>query len=94
MSKLFGTQPHGAPGAKPAKDYGATSPREQWVLEAPDYWTACQHRGRGARIKRDNLLSRQAAFEAACSMLGDYPARPVMVYAVRGGSDALAEVVR
>lgn len=73
--------------------YCSSSPRESWVLAAPDYYTAYQHRGRGERTKVDRLPTLDAARVAATSMLGDYPARPVLIYAVRGQSDAVVETV-
>lgn len=73
--------------------YWRSSPRESWVLAAPDYYTVYQHYGRGHYTKVDGILTIEAARTEARRILLEFPARPVLIYAVRGQSDAVVEMV-
>ena len=86
MSRQFLTTPH--PPGKKAPSYGAISPREAWVLEKPDYYTAFSFRGRGKSVKKDNLPTKQAAYAEARRLRADSD-RGVLIYAVRGDAQAL-----
>ena len=62
---------------------------ERWILENADYFVACAFRGRGVyeRVECRDLAS---AIEAARGLTSD---RGVMIYAVRGNSQALVATV-
>ena len=82
-----------APG-KPAPKYSSTSPREAWVLEAPESFTAFSFRGRGNTKKVVDLPTKEAAYAAARGLRAEPDCdRGVLIYAVRGTSQALVGAV-